>query len=173
MLSQVVPVQRLGVRRLPLAIVAARLSSSNAPSQAAAVAAARMPQQVIVSGIQCTGVPHLGNYIGALRQWVQLQETEPAAVCYYSAMGESVGEDPFSRHFFFRQVNFSPLLMLQQPNYFSWPRSSYVDFHAGGGRTAPKHFQNGRVPAGRRSRPRPMLHFPTVGCPSVSLTSKC
>ncbi|KAI5457923.1 hypothetical protein BGZ63DRAFT_407976 [Mariannaea sp. PMI_226] len=32
--------------------------------------------KVIFSGIQPTGVPHLGNYIGALRQWVQLQQTE-------------------------------------------------------------------------------------------------
>ena len=28
---------------------------------------------VIFSGIQPTGVPHLGNYLGALRQWVRLQ----------------------------------------------------------------------------------------------------
>ncbi|KAJ3532920.1 hypothetical protein NM208_g8221 [Fusarium decemcellulare] len=32
--------------------------------------------RVIFSGIQPTGVPHLGNYVGALRQWVQLQHTE-------------------------------------------------------------------------------------------------
>jgi len=31
--------------------------------------------KVIFSGIQPTGVPHLGNYLGALRQWVQLQDT--------------------------------------------------------------------------------------------------
>ena len=31
--------------------------------------------QVIFSGIQPTGVPHLGNYLGALKQWVRLQET--------------------------------------------------------------------------------------------------
>ena len=30
-------------------------------------------KQVIFSGIQPTGVPHLGNYLGALRQWVMLQ----------------------------------------------------------------------------------------------------
>jgi tryptophanyl-tRNA synthetase len=30
-------------------------------------------KQVIFSGIQPTGVPHLGNYLGALRQWVKLQ----------------------------------------------------------------------------------------------------
>ncbi|KAF2208325.1 hypothetical protein CERZMDRAFT_15479, partial [Cercospora zeae-maydis SCOH1-5] len=32
--------------------------------------------KVIFSGIQPTGVPHLGNYLGALRQWVKLQEEE-------------------------------------------------------------------------------------------------
>lgn len=30
-------------------------------------------QKVVFSGIQPTGVPHLGNYLGALRQWVQIQ----------------------------------------------------------------------------------------------------
>lgn len=29
---------------------------------------------VIFSGIQPTGVPHLGNYLGALREWVRLQD---------------------------------------------------------------------------------------------------
>ncbi|KAM3504088.1 hypothetical protein MY10362_003794 [Beauveria mimosiformis] len=33
--------------------------------------------RVIFSGIQPTGVPHLGNYVGALRQWVQRQHEEP------------------------------------------------------------------------------------------------
>ena len=30
-------------------------------------------EQIIFSGIQPTGVPHLGNYLGALQQWVKLQ----------------------------------------------------------------------------------------------------
>lgn len=30
---------------------------------------------VIFSGIQPTGIPHLGNYLGALQQWVKLQDT--------------------------------------------------------------------------------------------------
>jgi tryptophanyl-tRNA synthetase len=41
-------------------------STSNAP-----------PNQVIFSGIQPTGVPHLGNYLGALQQWVHLQNNSP------------------------------------------------------------------------------------------------
>ena len=31
--------------------------------------------QVIFSGIQPTGVPHLGNWLGALRPWVRLQNS--------------------------------------------------------------------------------------------------
>ena len=34
--------------------------------------------KVIFSGIQPTGVPHLGNYLGALQQWVELQK-EPSS----------------------------------------------------------------------------------------------
>jgi tryptophanyl-tRNA synthetase len=30
---------------------------------------------VIFSGIQPTGIPHLGNYLGALQEWVKLQDT--------------------------------------------------------------------------------------------------
>jgi tryptophanyl-tRNA synthetase len=32
------------------------------------------PRKVVFSGIQPTGVPHLGNYLGALKQWVRLQD---------------------------------------------------------------------------------------------------
>ncbi|KAG7290990.1 hypothetical protein NEMBOFW57_000997 [Staphylotrichum longicolle] len=31
--------------------------------------------QVVFSGIQPTGIPHLGNYLGALREWKRLQDT--------------------------------------------------------------------------------------------------
>ncbi|RMZ87328.1 hypothetical protein DV736_g5444, partial [Chaetothyriales sp. CBS 134916] len=34
----------------------------------------RSAREVIFSGIQPTGIPHLGNYLGALRQWKDLQE---------------------------------------------------------------------------------------------------
>ncbi|KAG6030375.1 hypothetical protein E4U41_000119 [Claviceps citrina] len=38
----------------------------------------RLCSKVVFSGIQPTGIPHLGNYAGALRQWAQLQRDEPA-----------------------------------------------------------------------------------------------
>jgi tryptophanyl-tRNA synthetase len=30
-------------------------------------------EPIVFSGIQPTGIPHLGNYLGALRPWVELQ----------------------------------------------------------------------------------------------------
>jgi tryptophanyl-tRNA synthetase len=36
--------------------------------------AAPAHEPIIFSGIQPTGVPHLGNYLGALHQWVKLQQ---------------------------------------------------------------------------------------------------
>jgi len=42
------------------------LNSSPPPSQPP-------HEKTIFSGIQPTGVPHLGNYLGALREWVRLQ----------------------------------------------------------------------------------------------------
>ncbi|KAJ1564812.1 hypothetical protein HK405_013922, partial [Cladochytrium tenue] len=33
-------------------------------------ASSRRPKKIVLSGIQPTGVPHLGNYLGALRNWV-------------------------------------------------------------------------------------------------------
>ncbi|KAF5614262.1 tryptophanyl-tRNA synthetase [Fusarium subglutinans] len=40
--------------------------------------------RVIFSGIQPTGIPHLGNYAGALRQWVNLQESHTQDKLIYS-----------------------------------------------------------------------------------------
>ncbi|KAL2262384.1 hypothetical protein VTK26DRAFT_1517 [Humicola hyalothermophila] len=41
--------------------------------------------KIIFSGIQPTGVPHLGNYLGALRQWKRLQdEAEPETNLLFS-----------------------------------------------------------------------------------------
>jgi tRNA synthetases class I (W and Y) len=37
-------------------------------------ASTKVSRRIIFSGIQPTGVPHLGNYLGAIRPWVQLQK---------------------------------------------------------------------------------------------------
>ncbi|KAK2460681.1 hypothetical protein APHAL10511_007151 [Amanita phalloides] len=44
--------------------------------------------RVIFSGIQPTGVPHLGNYLGALTNWVKLQDNaEPGDELVFSVVG--------------------------------------------------------------------------------------
>lgn len=44
----------------------------------------RQPR-IIFSGIQPTGIPHLGNYLGALQQWVKLQDSaSPDTTLLYS-----------------------------------------------------------------------------------------
>jgi tryptophanyl-tRNA synthetase len=54
--------------------------------------------KVVFSGIQPTGIPHLGNYLGALRQWAKLQETEtPETRLLYSIVdlhAITVKQDP-------------------------------------------------------------------------------
>ncbi|KAB8349539.1 hypothetical protein FH972_023565 [Carpinus fangiana] len=60
------------------------LQKQRASSPSADPATTAQPT-VIFSGIQPTGVPHLGNYLGALRQWVSLQnEAAPSTTLYYS-----------------------------------------------------------------------------------------
>jgi tryptophanyl-tRNA synthetase len=49
--------------------------------------AADAPGAVIFSGIQPTGVPHLGNYLGAMRQWKRLQDQAgPNDKLYFSVV---------------------------------------------------------------------------------------
>lgn len=42
-------------------------------------------QKLVLSGIQPTGIPHLGNYLGAIRPWVNLQKEQKAASDHVSA----------------------------------------------------------------------------------------
>jgi len=54
-----------------------------------------VPAPIIFSGIQPTGRKHLGNYIGAIRQYVEGQERgEPAIFCIVDLHALSVAYDP-------------------------------------------------------------------------------
>jgi tryptophanyl-tRNA synthetase len=48
----------------------------------------------IFSGIQPTGAKHLGNYIGAIRQYVAYQEHGDAFICVVDLHSITVGHDP-------------------------------------------------------------------------------
>jgi tryptophanyl-tRNA synthetase len=54
-----------------------------------------MPAPIVFSGIQPTGRKHLGNYIGAIRQYVEGQDRgEPAIFCIVDLHAISVEYDP-------------------------------------------------------------------------------
>ncbi len=54
-----------------------------------------MPKPIVFSGIQPTGRKHLGNYIGAIRQYIEGQERgEPAIFCIVDLHAISVAFDP-------------------------------------------------------------------------------
>ncbi|HET6571454.1 MAG TPA: tryptophan--tRNA ligase [Solirubrobacterales bacterium] len=54
-----------------------------------------MPAPIIFSGIQPTGRKHLGNYIGAIRQYVEGQDRgDPAIFCIVDLHALSVAYDP-------------------------------------------------------------------------------
>jgi tryptophanyl-tRNA synthetase len=54
-----------------------------------------MPQPRVFSGIQPTADSfHLGNYLGALRQWVALQETHDAIYCVVDLHAITLPHDP-------------------------------------------------------------------------------
>ncbi|KAL8370845.1 hypothetical protein RB595_000947 [Gaeumannomyces hyphopodioides] len=74
---------RLGPLRRPPCRPLSSATSAPTPAQTAAI-----PEGAVVfSGIQPTGVPHLGNYLGALRQWRRLQDGAPAgAALLYSVV---------------------------------------------------------------------------------------
>jgi tryptophanyl-tRNA synthetase len=56
---------------------------------------ADVPPPRVLSGIQPTaGSFHLGNYLGALRQWVSLQETTEAFYCVVDLHAITVPQDP-------------------------------------------------------------------------------
>ncbi|MEM6638904.1 MAG: tryptophan--tRNA ligase [Pseudomonadota bacterium] len=53
-----------------------------------------MSKKIVFSGIQPSGQLHLGNYIGAVRQWVQGQQTHDNLLCVVDMHAITVFQDP-------------------------------------------------------------------------------
>lgn len=53
-----------------------------------------MEQQIIFSGIQPSGVLHLGNYLGAVKNWVALQEEYKCYCCVVDMHALTVRQNP-------------------------------------------------------------------------------
>ena len=53
-----------------------------------------MPENRIFSGIQPTGNLHLGNYLGAIRNWVTLRDRFESIYCVVDLHAITVAQDP-------------------------------------------------------------------------------
>lgn len=62
-------------------------SSTSSQSPSPPISPPISSPQTIFSGIQPTGIPHLGNYLGALRTWVSLQDSAaPSTKLFFSVV---------------------------------------------------------------------------------------
>eukprot|EP00842_Homolaphlyctis_polyrhiza_P002907 jgi/Hompol1/3617/HPOL_003304-RA len=59
--------------------------------------ASRAAVQCTLSGMQPTGMPHLGNYIGALRNWIKLQDQQPIDLTAASSIQSPAAPAPSTR----------------------------------------------------------------------------
>ena len=50
--------------------------------------------ETVFSGVQPSGVLHLGNYLGAIKNWVQLQEKYRCVFCVVDLHALTVPQDP-------------------------------------------------------------------------------
>ena len=57
-----------------------------------------MKKQRVLSGVQPTGNPHIGTYLGVLKQFVQLQENHEAFYCVVDEHAITVPQDPKELH---------------------------------------------------------------------------
>ena len=53
-----------------------------------------MPRPRVLSGVQPTGALHLGNWLGAIRNWVNLQDSHDTFVCVVDLHAITVPHDP-------------------------------------------------------------------------------
>ena len=54
---------------------------------------AKFPERVF-SGVQPTGNLHLGNYLGAIKRFVEMQKTHPCIYCVVDLHAITVWQDP-------------------------------------------------------------------------------
>ena len=53
-----------------------------------------MQRPRVLSGVQPTGALHLGNWLGAIRNWVDLQDSHDTFVCVVDLHAITVPQDP-------------------------------------------------------------------------------
>ncbi|PGH27927.1 tryptophan-tRNA ligase [Polytolypa hystricis UAMH7299] len=100
----------------PLARAASSTTTTTSSSSSSSTPSS---PRIVFSGIQPTGIPHLGNYLGALRQWVQLQNTytksPPSSTTTTSNPPSSSSRSPDDAKLIFSIVDLHALTVPQDP----------------------------------------------------------
>jgi tryptophanyl-tRNA synthetase len=87
-------------------------------------------RQRVLSGIQPSGVPHLGTYLGALKNWVSLQEDYESYFCIVDLHALTVPQDPKVLRANIRQMAAVYLAVGLDPERTAIFRQSRVSAHA-------------------------------------------
>ena len=87
-------------------------------------------RQLVLSGIQPSGVPHLGTYLGALKNWVSLQEDYESYFCIVDLHALTVPQDPKVLRANIRQMAAVYLAVGLDPERTAIFRQSRVSAHA-------------------------------------------
>jgi tryptophanyl-tRNA synthetase len=97
----------------------------------AAIASANTPvKKRVFSGIQPTGNLHLGNYLGALRNWEETQANYDNIFCIVDLHALTLPIDPKELHYSIRQLAALYLACGLDPRYCKLFVQSYVRQHA-------------------------------------------
>lgn len=89
-----------------------------------------MTQNRIFSGVQPTGNLHLGNYLGAIRNWVQMQDDYEAIFCIVDLHAITVAQDPEALRNATREVTAAYIACGIDPEKNTIFNQSMVSVHA-------------------------------------------
>jgi len=84
----------------------------------------------VFSGMQPTGSLHLGNYLGAMLQWIKLQQTHECIYCVVDLHAITVWQDPFALKRAIRQVTAAYIAAGLDPEKSILFNQSQVSAHA-------------------------------------------
>ena len=87
-------VQRAATRPLARRLVPLRSSTTAAAPAGEAASEAPARRERVLSGVQPTGALHLGNYLGAIRQWVDYQDEYDSFFCVVDLHAITAPHDP-------------------------------------------------------------------------------
>jgi tryptophanyl-tRNA synthetase len=71
-----------------------KAKAATKPTTGQPAAAAPRSKKRVFSGIQSTGVPHIGNYLGAMKHWVAEQDQYESIFCVVNLHAITVPQDP-------------------------------------------------------------------------------